>query len=71
MGANISVRRPKNLDIVSFIEECRNVPIDVEVNPAWINFHYGYWGAAHETKCEKFVLGFKKKHNVKSGKWGY
>ena len=71
MGADISVRRPKNLDLGRLYEECKEVPIDVEVKYGWINFHYGYWGEDHELKCEQFVKKFIKKHNVKSGKWNY
>ena len=71
MGANISVRRPKNLDLDRLYWECSKVPIDVEVQRGWIAFHYRYWGEDHELKCEQFVSDFIEKHNVKSGKWGY
>ena len=71
MGADISVRRPKNLDLERLYEECREVPIDIDIGRGWIHFHYAYWGDDHALKCEWFVSNFTEKHNIKSGKWGY
>jgi len=71
MGADIKVRIPKGLDIQEFLKECRNVPIDAEINRPWIYFHYGYWSAGHCKRCSNFVKRFIKKHNVKAGKWSF
>lgn len=71
MGADIRVRKPKNLNIDKFYERCSEVPIDADINAGWIHFHYGYWGAGHAETCEEFVSAFCKKHKIALNKWNY
>ena len=71
MGADIYIRRPKNLDVKQLQLDCELVPINVRIQRGWIHFHYGYWGAQHHLNCERFVADFTRKHKLKPGKWGY
>jgi hypothetical protein len=71
VGADITVRRPKGLNLALFRALCVAVPIDVEVKRAWIHFHYGYWGPRHEAACEDFVARFMKRHRLPKARWNY
>ena len=71
MGADITVKKPKNLDERKLLREARLVPIDVDVDENTIHFHYGYWGLAHGMRCEQFVIDFCEEHNVKRTKESY
>ncbi len=41
MGINISVRRPKGLNVDKFLDDCQYI-VDVNVKKSWIQFHIGY-----------------------------
>jgi hypothetical protein len=71
MGVNVSVRRPKGLDVGELLHRCTEVPIDCKVGQSWISFHFGYWGMDHIVDCTNFVKKFAKKHKAKIGKWSY
>ena len=71
MGADITVERPDNLDLNNLYKECREVPIDVDVEDDKIHFHYGYWSDRHTLNCERFVANFCRKNKIELGEWGY